>query len=140
MTIALAIRAEFERRRRQGQVGVDAGRMNRDAVNRNLFIWRDMVMWAGGDVPVGTIDFSGWATAAMTAAHKTAARLQTAQQASKPLAPSAPRGAALACADGWNTETITHANTLRAAAIKLHSLSVVNAALRAQVQQEKIAA
>jgi hypothetical protein len=33
--IPLAIRAEFERRRAQGQAGVDARRMDRDVVNRS---------------------------------------------------------------------------------------------------------
>lgn len=127
MTIPLAIRAEFERRRHQGQAGVNAGRMNRDVVNRNLAIWRDMVMWSDGDVPVGKIDFSGWAAAAMTAAHKTAARLNRAADAR-------------ARSDRWNTESIDHANALRAASIKFTSYATATAALHYVPEQESIAA
>lgn len=137
MSIALAIRAEFERRRAQGQAGVDARRMDRDVVNRNLALWRDMAMWTDGQVPVGKIDFSGWAAAAMTAAHKTAARLQNAQQGSSP-----PLSAPAAQPDSgrWNTESIDHANALRAASIKFTSYATASAALRGVREQERIAA
>jgi hypothetical protein len=127
VTIPLAIRAEFLRRRAQGQAGVDARRMDRDIVNRNLAIWRDMVMWTDGQVPVGKIDFSGWAAAAMTAAHKTAARLQNAQQGSTPTSPTP---AAQPDSTRWNTESIDHARTLRAASIKFTSYATATAALR----------
>ena len=125
--IQIAIRAEFERRRREGQAGVDAGRMNRDAVNRNLALWRDIVMWSQGQVPLGKIDFSGWAAAALTAAHKCAARL-SAQQGQLP--PSSPAPAAQPDSEGWNTGAVEHARALRAASIKLHSLGQINIALR----------
>jgi hypothetical protein len=134
MTIALAIRAEFDRRRQQGQAGVDARRMDRDVVNRNLALWRDMVMWTDGQVPIGKTDFSGWAAAAMTAAHKTAARLDRAAGSSPPLPAAQPDS------QGWNTESIDHARTLRAASIKFASYATATAALRGLPELERIAA
>lgn len=128
----LAIRAEFERRLADGQAGVDARRMDRDAVNRNLAIWRDMLRWATGDVPLGKIDHSGWATAAHTAARKCAARLERAAGGSSTLPPPAAQNI-------WNTHSIDHARALRAAAIELHSLDTTNRALRA-FTPERIAA
>lgn len=134
--IAAAIRAEFNRRRREGQAAVDAGRMARDAANRNLALWRDMVMWSQGEVPAGLINFSGWAAAAMTAAHKCAARL-SARQGHHPRTPDP---AAQPDSDTWCTESVAHAHALRAASIRLDTLARLNADLRSQAEAERAAA
>jgi hypothetical protein len=130
--ITAAIRAEFDRRLAEGQAGVDAHRMDRDAVNRNLAKWRDMLLWANGETPIGKIDFSGWADAAHSAARKCAARLERAAGGLSILPPPAAHTV-------WNTNSIDHAHALRAAAIKLRALDTTNRALRAQTE-ERIAA
>lgn len=149
MTIPLAIRAEFDRRLAQGQSGVDARRMDRDVVNRNLALWRDMTMWTDGLVPVGAIDFPRWAAAAMNAAHKTAQRLSAdasasaaphAQHPSHPPALSVPKGAAPTRSDCWKTESTAHARALKSAAVKFESYATATAALRGEAEQERIAA
>lgn len=134
--IAAAIRAEFNRRRREGQVAVDAGRMARDTANRNLALWRDMVMWSQGQAPAGPVDFAGWAAAAITAAHKCAARLSARQGHH----PQTPDPAAQTDSDTWCTESIAHAHALRAASIRLDSLARLNADLRSRAEAERAAA
>lgn len=130
--ITAAIRAEFERRLADGQAGVDARRMDRDAVNHNLGKWRDMVRWATGDVPLGKIDHSGWATAAHAAARKCAARLERAAGGSSTLPPPAAQNI-------WNPHSIDHARALRAAAIELRAIDATNRALRANTEERKAA-
>lgn len=127
--INFAICAEFERRVAEGQAGVDARRMDRDAVNRNLGKWRDMARWARGDVPFGKIDHSGWAEAALTAARKCAARLERAAGGNSSTLPPP------AAQTHWNVHDIAHARALRAAGIELHALASTNRAIRAQQQR-----
>lgn len=131
--ITRAICAEFDRRLAEGQAGVDARRMDRDVVNRNLAKWRDMALWAKGQTPIGKIDLSGWADAARTAAHKCAARLERAagDLSSTPTPAAQP--------DMWNSNSIAHAHALRAASIQLRALDTTNRALRANTS-ERIAA
>jgi hypothetical protein len=126
--ITAAIRAEFDRRLAQGQAGVDARRMDRDAVNRNLAKWRDMLLWASGQTPIGKIDFSGWADAAHSAARKCAARLERAAGGSSTPPPPAAHPI-------WNANSIDHAHALRAAAIELRALDHTNRALRAPAKE-----
>ena len=125
--ITAAIHAEFNRRLVEGQAAVDARRLDRDAVNRTLAKWWDMMCWANGHTPVGRIDFSGWADAARVAARKCAARLERAAGVSHPL----PAPAAQPVSVSWDPHSIEHARALRTASIELHALAVVNRVLRA---------
>lgn len=128
--ITRAICAEFNRRLAEGQAAVDTRRINRDAVNRNLAKWWDIMCWANGNMPVGRMDLSGWADAAHVAAHKCAARLERAAGELSPLpAPAAQPD------NAWDTNSIDHANTLRAASIQLRSLATINLALRNEAKR-----
>ncbi len=125
--IKAAIHAEFNRRLSEGQAAVDARRMDRDAVNRNLAKWWDMMCWANGQTPVGRIDFSGWADAAHIAARKCVARLESAAGVSRPLPAPAAQPAGLS----WDPHSIEHAHALRTASIEMQALAAINRALRA---------
>jgi hypothetical protein len=108
MTPSAAIRAEFERRRREGQAGVDRRTMDRDVVNRNLSLWRDILAWAEGEVPLGPIDHLAWARATRSAAYKAADRGER-----------------------------DHALALRAASIRLDAIAETNRQLRARADAER---